>query len=124
MADALFEAENLEPPGLVSIARGLGLDLARFEECLAAKATERKLKGIESILVDTGMLQGLPTTFVGSVMIVGARDDVFLRDAFERAARGDDSGGIPGSAYVAVLLALAALVVWFGRNARVVASNG
>jgi uncharacterized membrane protein/predicted DsbA family dithiol-disulfide isomerase len=118
MADALFEAENLERAGLVASARGLGLDLGRFEACLSAEATEKKLKGIESILVDSGMLQGLPTTFVGNVMIVGARDDVALRDAFEHAARGDDASGIPGSAYVAMLLALVALIAWFGRSAR------
>ncbi len=118
MADALFEAENLEPQGLVAVARGIALDLPRFEKCLRDSATEKKLRGIESILIDSGKLQGLPTTFVGNVMIVGARDEVVLRDAFEHAARGDGSFDIPGSAYVAILLVLAVLVIWFGRNAR------
>ncbi len=115
MAEALFEAEDLTSEGLVGVAKALGLDLSRFEACVSAPQTEKRLAGIESILVDAGMLQGLPTTFVGNTMLVGARDDVALRDAFERAARGSDSGGIPGWAYLAAVLAAAGVIVWRGR---------
>lgn len=115
MAEALFEAEDLTEKGLLATATALGLDVARLEKCLAAPETEKKLAAIESILRDSGMLQGLPTTFVGAVMIVGAQDDVALRDAFERAAAGGGEGGIPGSAYLACVLSLAALTAWSGR---------
>jgi len=116
MAEALFESENLDPPGLVATAGSLGLDVKRFERCVADAATEEKLRSVENILKDAGMLQGLPTTFVGNAMMVGAQDDVALRDAFERAARGDDDDGIPGFAYLGALLALAGGVVFAGRN--------
>jgi hypothetical protein len=124
MAEALFEADDLSHEGLVAVAKTLGLDLPSFERCVAAPETETKLVGIESILRDSGMLQGLPTTFVGNEMIVGAMDDVALRDTFERAARGGGRGGMPGYVYVAVVLVLAGLLVWFGRRIEgVVASR-
>jgi uncharacterized membrane protein/predicted DsbA family dithiol-disulfide isomerase len=118
MADALFDAEDLKQPALVAIAQKLGLDAARFEACLDADATEGKLRGIEGILIDSGMLQGLPTTFIGNIMIVGARDEVFLRDALEHAARGDDDFRMPGWAYVACVLALLVVLCWLGRASR------
>jgi uncharacterized membrane protein/predicted DsbA family dithiol-disulfide isomerase len=118
MAEALFEAEDLSSDGLVVVAKAVGLDLPSFERCVAAPETETKLVAIESILKDSGMLQGLPTTFVGNEMIVGAQDDVALRDTFERAARGGGGGGVPGYAYVAIVVALAAAVAWAGRSAN------
>jgi predicted DsbA family dithiol-disulfide isomerase/uncharacterized membrane protein len=116
MAEALFETEALDEPGLVAAAKSLGLDVKRFEECLASPKTEAELREVENILRDSGMLQGLPTTFVGSAMLVGAHDDVALRDAFERAARGADDDGIPGWAYAGVIVALAGGVAFFGRR--------
>jgi 2-hydroxychromene-2-carboxylate isomerase len=118
MAEALFETEDLSSEGLVAVAKSVGLDLPSFERCVAAPQTETKLVAIESILKDSGMLQGLPTTFVGNEMIVGAMDDVALRDTFERAARGGGAGGIPGYAYVAVVVALAGFITWAGRSSR------
>jgi uncharacterized membrane protein/predicted DsbA family dithiol-disulfide isomerase len=116
MADALFETEDLGRDGLAAAARRLELDLRRFDACLEAPGTEEKLRAMESILRDSGMLQGLPTTFVGNAMLVGARDEVALRDAFDRAARGADDDGVPGWAYLAAFFAAAAGVVFAGRN--------
>ncbi|HEX6272657.1 MAG TPA: DsbA family protein, partial [Polyangiaceae bacterium] len=116
MADVLFELEALDESALAGAAKSLGLDVKRFEECLASPKTEERLRGVESILRDSGMLQGLPTTFVGSAMLVGAHDDVALRDAFERAARGADDDGVPGVAYLAALVAAAGGVVFAGRR--------
>jgi predicted DsbA family dithiol-disulfide isomerase/uncharacterized membrane protein len=116
MAEALFETEALDEPGLLAAAKSLGLDVKRFEACLASPATEEKLRGVENVLRDSGMLQGLPTTFVGSAMLVGAQDDVALRDAFERAARGADDDGVPGWAYLAIVGAVAAGVAFAGRT--------
>jgi len=115
MAEALFEAEDLTSEGLVAVAKAVGLDIPSFERCVAAPETERKLAAVESILKDSGMLQGLPTTFVGNQMLVGAQDDVALHDAFERVARGGGGGGIPGWAYLAAIAAAAGIVVWRGR---------
>ena len=119
MAEALFETEDLSSEGLVAVAKAVGLELSSFERCVAATQTETKLVAIERILKDSGMLQGLPTTFVGNEMIVGAMDDVALRDSFERAARGG-GGGIPGWAYLVGIATAAGIAIWVGRaRARV-----
>jgi protein-disulfide isomerase len=116
MADALIEAEDLTEKGILASATNLGLDVDRLQKCIAAQATETKLVAVESILRDSGMLQGLPTTFVGNVMLVGAQDEVALRDAFERAARGDDGGGIPAWAFLGIAGLLAGVIVFAGRR--------
>lgn len=114
IADVLFESEDLSEAGLVRAGQKVGLDQAEFEACLKAAATEKTLKKTERILRDAGLLQGLPTTFVGPRMLVGAQEAVTLRDAFERAARGEE-GGVPGPLYLALSIVAAGLVVWFGR---------
>jgi uncharacterized membrane protein/predicted DsbA family dithiol-disulfide isomerase len=116
MAEALFESEDLTEKGLRATATALGLDVARLEKCLAAAKTEKKLKEVESILRDSGMLQGLPTTFVGAAMIVGAQDDVALRDAFEQAAAGGGEGGVPAWVYLAGVLLVGLAITWLGRQ--------
>jgi hypothetical protein len=68
-------------------------------------------------LRDAELLQGLPTTFVGSEMLVGAQDAIALRDAFEKAATGAERG-IPAALYVTLLLAGAGGLVFFGRTRR------
>jgi hypothetical protein len=101
---------------ILASATNLGLDVDRLQKCLADEATEKKLAAVESILRDSGMLQGLPTTFVGNVMIVGAEDEVALRDTFERAARGDDAGGIPAWAYLGLVALVAGAIGFVGRR--------
>jgi uncharacterized membrane protein/predicted DsbA family dithiol-disulfide isomerase len=118
MAEALIESEDLTEKGLLSSAANLGLDVDHLQKCLASDATEKKLAAVESILRDSGMLQGLPTTFVGNAMLVGAQDEVALRDAFERAARGEDGGGIPAWAFVGMVVLFAGAIVFGGRRRR------
>jgi protein-disulfide isomerase len=118
MAEALVESDDLTEKGILATATNLGLDVDQLQKCIASEGTETKLAGVEGILRDSGMLQGLPTTFVGSVMIVGAQDEVALRDAFERAARGDDDRGIPAFAYLGIVGLLAGLIVFGGRARR------
>lgn len=116
MADALFEAEDLSEDALRSIAEKLGLDRARFEQCLAAPSTEARIAKTERILRDAGVMQGLPTTFVGERMLVGAQPIEVFRDAFELAKRGESGQkGVPAYAYIAFSLALLAFVVSRGR---------
>lgn len=117
MADVLFDTDNLEESGLLAAAKQVGLDAAEFQRCLAAPATEAKVKQSERILRDAELLQGLPTTFVGTEMLVGAQDAVALRDAFEKAQLGAESG-VPAWAYVLLLIAGAGTVVFFGRTRR------
>jgi protein-disulfide isomerase/uncharacterized membrane protein len=114
MADALFETDNLEPAGLLAAGEKVGLDRAELERCLAAPETEAAVARSERILPDAKLLEGLPTTFVGSTMLVGAQEDATLRDAFDRALE-DTTAGIPGIAFILLVGFAAVAIVWFGR---------
>lgn len=116
MADALFETEDLSEAGLRVTAEKVGLAKERFERCLSDPATEAKIKKTESILRDAGVMQGLPTTYVGEKMLVGAQDIAVFRDAFEAAKRGDSNGGgVPPAAYLAFVALALGVVIWTGR---------
>jgi protein-disulfide isomerase len=117
MANALFETEDLSRPGLLKAGAGAGLDVKELDACLDAPATEATVKKTEAILRDLGMLQGLPTTFIGSKMLVGAEEAPALREAFDHALVGSE-GGVPAPAYVLLLVALAGVAVWVGRTRR------
>jgi len=114
MANALFETEDLTRPGLVKAGASAGLDTKELEACLDAPATEAAVKKTEAILRDLNMLEGLPTTFIGTKMLVGAEEAPALREAFDHALVGSE-GGVPAPAYVLVLLAAAGAAVWVGR---------
>lgn len=115
MADALFETDNLEHAGLLEAGMKVGLERAELERCLAAPETEAAVVRSERILLDAKLLEGLPTTFIGATMLVGAQEDATLRDAFDRAGS-DTMPGIPGPAFVLLIGIAAAAVVWFGRG--------
>jgi len=115
LANALFEAEDLSPPGVLKAAAGVGLDTKELERCMAAATTDREASKSEELLKRLGLLQGLPTTFIGSKMIVGAVEEPALRDAFEQAL-GGARRGVPAPLYIALLLAAAGASVWLGRR--------
>ncbi len=114
MADALFTTEDLSTAGLLRAGESVGLDRSYVQRCLGAKRTEEAVVGTERILRDSGRLEGLPTTFVGTAMLVGTQEEATLRDAFDRAEQGTQ-GGVPGPVFVAAVVIAALLVMWFGR---------
>jgi predicted DsbA family dithiol-disulfide isomerase len=113
MADFLFSTEDLAFPAIRQAAQELGLDPVAFERCLAAPATAARLAHEIEIVHKAG-LEGLPTTYVGGRRIVGAQSDDTFEAAIERAASGEDERGVPGWAYVAVVIALLAAILRFG----------
>lgn len=115
LANALFATEDLSTAGLLKAGASVGLDPKALEACMNAPATDREAGKSEALLTRLGLLQGLPTTFVGSKMIVGAVETPALREAFEQAAAGVNHG-IPGPAYAAIVLAAAGASVFFGRR--------
>lgn len=115
--DFLFEEEALEHQQQLRGARELGLDLQRFQQCLTAPETDRRVERESKILRDMGF-EGLPTTFVGDQKIIGAQSEEFFRAAYERAARGGTGGGVPWFVYTLVWLGVGGGLVWFGRRAR------
>ena len=122
LANALFEADDLSQPGLLKAAAAVGLDVKELERCMATPATEREVGKSEELLTRLGLLQGLPTTFIGSKMIVGAVEEPALRDAFEQALTGSRRG-VPAPLYLMGLFAAAGASVWFGRHRRRAAAS-
>ncbi len=114
MADLLFAAEDLDDKAILKGAQGLGLDLAAFKRCLGDPVTDRTIDAQATILREAGF-QGLPTTYVGALKIVGAQPEEVFRDAFDQAARGEGAEGVPGWLFWAVVALLAGTTLWFGR---------
>lgn len=105
MADALFEAKELSTKDNRRIAVGMGLDMNRFDKCVADPATDKRIDQQGKILREAGF-SGLPTTYVGAHKVVGAQPDDVFRKAFEQAARGEGSEGAPGWLYAGIVAVL------------------
>lgn len=117
MADRLFAAEDLTKTSSRALAQSLGVDLAAYDLCIASGRADRVIDAESKILLDSG-LQGLPTTYVGAKMILGAQSEEVFRDAFDRARAGLGERGIPGSLYWGTVLALMLAISWVGRARR------
>lgn len=114
MSDLLFQAASLGPETETRAAEALGLDLDRFERCLASKEAVGRVEREMRILQEAGF-EGLPTTFVGNDKILGAQSEETFRAAYERAAHGVGQSGTPWPIYVFVTLGAMAAIAWFGR---------
>jgi protein-disulfide isomerase len=117
MADLLFAAEDLTAAQNRAQASTLGLDMAAYDACIAARKADPVIDAESKILIDDG-LQGLPTTYVGAQTILGAQPEEVFRDAFDHAERGDGNSGIPAPAYWLGVLAVILGVSWVGRVRR------
>ncbi|HVW26398.1 MAG TPA: thioredoxin domain-containing protein [Polyangiaceae bacterium] len=95
----------------------VGVDAARFDRCLASQTPDARVKADTALLKDVGF-EGLPTTYIGNKRLLGAVSEAAVRDAVERAARGDGSGGVPGVLYAAFVAVAALAVVWLSRLSR------
>jgi protein-disulfide isomerase/uncharacterized membrane protein len=115
MADHLFAAEDLTPEASRRAGGELGLDLAQFDRCVADPGTDRAIDAQAKILRDAGF-QGLPTTFVGARMIVGAQQEDVFREAFARAERREGESGIPAPVFLGLLAVVAGAVIGVGRH--------
>jgi protein-disulfide isomerase len=113
MADVLFSTDRLALRDCIEHARALGLDVARFEQCLAAKETrdaiEREVGEVRRFGLD-----GLPTVYVGAERIVGFHADAGATpyvEALDRALRGESPStrrwALPAVIGLAVLVLLA-----------------
>jgi len=114
MADFLFAAEKLDDKAILEAAQRQSLDLRAFKSCLKDPATDRIIDEQSAILREAGF-QGLPTTYVGALKIIGAQPEEAFRDAFDQAARGEGTSGIPGWLYWPIVLLGAGATLWFGR---------
>lgn len=115
MADALFESEDLSPTAILHIAASLRLDMPKFKACIQDPETAARIDREQKILRDAGF-QGLPTTYVGDEMIVGAQDESLFREAMDNAARGQGKGGVSGWLFAALVALGLAATIHFGRH--------
>lgn len=113
MADRLFSME-LSHAGILAAGRELELDGLAFASCLQAPATTQVLEQHAAVL-DPEDFKGLPTTYVGTRVIIGARPEATFRAAFE-AARKAPPLGVTGPVYVAALGLLLGALLWVGRQ--------
>src|SRR5581483_262552 len=119
LANKLMET-NLSPSADRRAALEVGVDAARFDQCLASSLPDARIAADTKLLKDAGM-QGLPTTYIGNKRLLGAVSEAAVRDAVERAKRGAGAGtwgssdGIPGGFYAACVLAAGFALVWLAR---------
>ncbi len=115
MADHLFSAAKLDVRSNRAQARELGLDVRKFDECVAGKASEARLERDAALLREVGF-EGLPTTYIGGERFVGALANEVFADALDRTARGEGKRGVPGWTYLLFCSVLASVIVYFGRS--------
>jgi protein-disulfide isomerase len=120
LADALMQTEDLSEQNLVRVGAKVGLDASELERCMKDPATDKAAGENEAMLTRLGLLEGLPTTFIGAKMLVGAALAPELREAFEQALVGPQRG-IPAPMYVALCVLLAAASVaggWYLKRRK------
>jgi len=112
MADALFAASDVSAAAGVRHAASLGLDLARFEQCVRAPATQQRLQAQIAGVRSSGM-RGLPTVWIGDEIIEGfdrAAGAAPYVAALERAAQREGARSAAGPWLVLAALVAAALL--------------
>lgn len=86
MADKLFavDTSELTPEGCAKIAEELGLDVAKFEECMKSPSTQERIKKDQAAF-RASKGHGLPTIWVDTQKLEGAQDEESLRAALDDA---------------------------------------
>ena len=96
MANALFIApvDDLTPEGCEKIAKGLGINVASFRECVANPKTDDRIQADADAFrdFDPDKPGGLPTLYVGAHRIVGAEDAEVVERAVDDALRSAAAG--------------------------------
>jgi uncharacterized membrane protein/predicted DsbA family dithiol-disulfide isomerase len=94
MADALFETkvDDLTPEGCEKVAASLGLPLDAYRACVASPSTDARLKADRTTFDRaTRKGDGLPLMWIGNLKLMGAGDDVSVRqtlvDAIAKGAK-------------------------------------
>jgi protein-disulfide isomerase len=119
MADLLFTVSDVSATAGVRHAASLGLDVTRFEQCVRAPATQRRLQEQIAGVRSSGM-RGLPTVWIGDQVIEGFDRNAGTAPysaALERAAhgRGTRSAAVP---WLVLAALVAAALLPAARRAR------
>lgn len=90
MAHALFDAKDLSEDACRAIATKVGLDQPTFETCFSGpEGEEAMMRDVE--LARAISFKGLPTTFIGTKTLVGARGPEELREVIDEQLAGEAS---------------------------------
>lgn len=117
MADVLFTSDALEPADLGAHARALGLNLARFEQCMTDAAVERRIATDVATVIAAGF-DGLPCVWIGSTRILGFNFNNGA-EPYQAAIERELHGASPWRHAPWLGLIAAALVIsWSARRAR------
>lgn len=108
-----FRQVDLSDPALLATAHRTVQDPAALDACLASDRPEQRLAKDKQRLDEAGF-EGLPTTFIGGVRIVGAHPDVVYLEALRSVRAGEDRQGMSPWAYWVVIVVLFFVVVWSG----------
>lgn len=117
MADALFTTPDLSPPGIARVAQTVGLDTKAFESCLVDPETKARVERESNMLVPPE-LEGLPTTYIGGKRLLGVQSPEAVRDALERAERGEGVSGLAWFVYLPLVALCALLILRVGVRRR------
>jgi len=116
LADVLVTID-LSDEAIRKAALGVGVAGDAFDRCVRSPEAEARLAADTRLLQEAGM-QGLPTTYIGGKRLLGLASAPALRDAIDRALRGETDKGVPLPAFLGLLGALFGGVVWLGRVRR------
>jgi hypothetical protein len=97
--------------------------VAAFDRCLESPEPDRRIAADTKLLDEAGM-EGLPTTYVGGTRLLGAVSEATLRDAFDRALRGEPGRGLSAPVYIVLSGLLVGAVTWLGRSRRGTLKDG
>ena len=114
MADVLFGQGSMQLPTAEWATRA-GMSAEALEACMASEATEAELVGNARLFEALGV-RGLPTVFIGDRVILGSVDRAELDEALDALERESGAFSVPPAAFGAVVLALVAALIGFGRR--------
>lgn len=115
VSQAILAAEDLSKPALLELTARVGLDRARLEGCLASQRPDARLEE-DLVRLEAAGFEGLPTTYVGDVRIVGALPDDVYVDALEKVAQGKDKSGLAPGFYWSLVGLVVVLTFAWGRK--------
>lgn len=120
MLDLVYTSENIDRAALDTHATTLGLDLVAFGACLVSAETNAAIEA-NIALADAADMQGLPTTWIGEMSIIGfdARSGAEpYVDAILRASERRGPSRRWGLHVVWALVSIVVAFVWGRKAAR------
>ena len=110
-----FQVLDFSEAALLKNALEIVPDHKKFAACLQSQRPDTRIETDTQNLKAAGF-EGLPTTYVGGIRILGSEEDMAYRDAFRRVRAGQDTSGLNPWVYFAGVLLLTVAIVLMGRE--------